>query len=825
MMPGDEGHLNRWQHIEEVFHAALEMPVSERSAYVINACNDAGMRMEVTRLLRAHAEAHEFLRTAPAQAGNTPDESAMIGRRLGPYQLVEYLASGGMGAVYRAERVDQEFEHQVAIKLVNRWTVTPSVQRRFLRERQTLAHLEHPGITRLLDGGTTEDGIPYLIMEYVAGLPIDAYCAERGLAIADRLGLFCEVCEVVAYAHRNLVVHRDLKPGNILVTEDGRPKLLDFGIAKLLVGASGAPAEEATLQQVRVLTPQYASPEQIRGEPVTTSADVYSLGVVLYELISGRRPYRLTGRSTYEDEHTICETDPKLPSDAVMQGGAEGGDKGDDGLDRQLPEPPSRLRHRLRGDLDAIVMKAMQKQPAGRYESVTALADDVSRHLNGSPIRARHHSRGYRAAKFIRRNFAALSAAAIVALSVVGGGVAASIGLVREAGARRVAQDEAAEAAAINRFLNEMLLSVDPSRDGRDVRVAEILDRAADDIGSRFDEQPEVAATLHTTIGQSYRALGMLQPAEAHLEKALALRDAQCGAEHRETLESLSELGILRIVQGDLSAAEELLERSLESGRRQFGESDELVLSILHSLAGLRNVQGRFPEAEVLLRQLLKVQRRSLRETHPSTIRTIHNLAMILHRQKKHEPAASYLRRALELHTQVHGPDHIHTIRTQGNLGALLMERDDLEQAEPLLRGALEGNRRLLGDGHPETINSLHNMAVLRTYQGRDAEALILSSEALEAAEASLPHGHLKIARYRGHTGVCLTALGRFAEAERELLMAYESMDGRLDDGHPYIRKVVIDLVSLYEAWGKPTQAAAWKARLEETDFEAIPVP
>jgi serine/threonine protein kinase len=231
MTLGEGDKLDRWQHIEELFHAALTMPDGERAGYLAGACQDAKTRTEVNRLLKAHSRAEEFLRTTPIQDSSPPDELEMLGRRIGPYRLVEFVARGGMGTVYRAIRADQEFEHQVAIKLVNRWMVTPLVRRRFVRERQTLANLEHPGITRLLDGGTTEDGIPYLVMEYVAGLPVDGYCAERGLTIADRLRLFCEVCEVVAHAHRNLVVHRDLKPGNILVTEEGRPKLLDFGIA------------------------------------------------------------------------------------------------------------------------------------------------------------------------------------------------------------------------------------------------------------------------------------------------------------------------------------------------------------------------------------------------------------------------------------------------------------------------------------------------------------------------------------------------------------------------------------------------------------------
>jgi tetratricopeptide (TPR) repeat protein len=485
-----------------------------------------------------------------------------------------------------------------------------------------------------------------------------------------------------------------------------------------------------------------------------------------------------------------------------------------------LPEPPDRLRQRLRGDLDAIVMKAMHKQPALRYESVAALADDVTRHLDGEPVRARRHSLGYRTAKFVRRNIVAVSVTALVVLSLVGGGVALSIGLVREARAHRLAQDEAAEAAAISRFLNEMLSSVDPGRAGRDVRVAEVLERAADDVGSRFEDRPEVEAALRTTIGQSYRALGLLEPAEAQLEKALALRETHRGAEHYETLESLNELGVLRIMQGDLPAAEQLLERALESGKRRVGQDDELMLSTLSSLAGLRNVQGRLPEAEALLRRLLDVQRRTLGETHPNTIRTIHNLGLVLHREDKDEQAEHYCRRALALHVEAHGADHIHTIRAKGNLATLLMERGALDEAEPPLLDALEGGRRLLGEHHPETINWLHNVAALRRYQGRDAEALALARAALGAAEASLPEGHLKIARYRDHVGGCLTALGEFAEAERELLKAHESMDRQLGEVHPYTQKVIENLIALYRAWGKPAESAEWRARLEEAEAE-----
>ncbi|MCP4250380.1 MAG: serine/threonine protein kinase [bacterium] len=815
---------DRWQRIEGLFHVALDLPDHQRADYLAAQCPNADLRADVDRLLTAHARTAGFLRDKPTDDDAYP-EMKIVGRRIGLYRLVEFIDSGGSGAVYRAVRADREFEQQVAVKLVNRWMVTPLVRRRFLRERQTLADLEHPGITRLLDGGTTDDGIPYLVMEYVPGTRVDRYCSDHVLTVPERLDLFSRICDIVAYAHRNLVVHRDLKPGNIFVTDDGRPKLLDFGIAKLLALPPGSAATTQTLQQMRALTPRYASPEQIRGESITTASDVYSLGVVLYELLTGRPPYRLSARSSYEAERTVCETEPEIPSHAVMKTPDPEEDEADTTRGFPPPESPVRLRSRLKGDLDAIVLKALHKDPADRYGSVTELADDLARHIHGQPVKAHRQSAGYRAAKFVHRNRVAMAAATIVLLVLIAGGVATSLALVREGRAHRLASSEAAQAGAINSFLNEMLSSVDPSRDGRDVRVAAILDRAADDVGSRFDEQPEVTATLRTTIGRSYRALGMLESAAAQLEHALRLREDLLGPSHVATLESLNELGVLRVMQGDFPAADTILQRALRTCQSDLGPDHDHTRSVLSTLAGLRNAQGRSAEAEALLRRLLAAQRRALGETHPESIRTIHNLGLVLYSMQKEEQATWYLRRAVSLHSQVHGPDHIHTIRAKGNLGVLHQGRGELAEAEPLLLDALDGGRRLLSDQHPETMSFLHNVAVLRQRQGRHAEALTLARETLQIAEESLPAGHLKVARFRDHFGACLVDVGRFAKAEEALLDAYETLSSQLESGHPWVQNALSNLVALYEAYGKPEQAAIWQSKLAPSEEETRPAP
>jgi len=401
----------RWQQIKEVFQAALDLAPDERTAYVRGACaSDPEALREVESLLASEQDSAGFLADSAEQLvpelleEEAPD--ALVGRRIGPYRIVREIGAGGMGTVYLAGRVD-EFRQQVALKLMRPGLDSRMVVSRFRHERQILASLDHPHIARLLDGGATEDRRPYFVMEYVEGVPIDQWCERRGLGVRERLALFCKVCSAVEYAHRNLVVHRDIKPGNILVGEDGAPKLLDFGIAKLMGGETAPAAVERTMAVteagMRLMTPEYASPEQARGLPVTTATDVYSLGVVLYELLTGKMPYDFHTSSAAEREKTICETEPPLPS---------------------VAQSDARSARRLAGDLDNITLKALEKDPQRRYPSVEQLSEDIRRHLEGLPVTARPQTLVYRAGKFVRRNRTAVAAAALLVLSLAGGLVA-----------------------------------------------------------------------------------------------------------------------------------------------------------------------------------------------------------------------------------------------------------------------------------------------------------------------------------------------------------------------------------------------------------------
>ncbi len=362
----------RWHQIKGVLSVALEADPAERSSYLDRVCaTDPFLRLEIENLLALEGQAlTALLHPIATEFSDTNDSgNARIGRRIGPYQLVEEIAAGGMGEVYRAFRADDQYKKEVAIKLVRAGLDSSFVVARFRDERQVLASLEHPNIARLIDGGTTENGIPYFVMELIEGLPLTQFCDERMLSSTDRLKLFLEVCSAVQYAHQRLIIHRDLKPGNILVTADGSPKLLDFGIAKILDPAGAAEMADATMSMFRLLTPAYASPEQIRGEAITTASDVYSLGVLLYECLTGHRPYGANSSAPHEISRAVCEVEPEKPSTAVR---------------RTAQRPTAPLVKRLRGDLDNIVLMALRKEPQRRYASVDQFATDIRRHLQAS---------------------------------------------------------------------------------------------------------------------------------------------------------------------------------------------------------------------------------------------------------------------------------------------------------------------------------------------------------------------------------------------------------------------------------------------------------
>ena len=592
------------ERLKELFEQAVDVPLSERSAWIADAAGgDARLAAELGSLLDAHDH--------PISLFDRPvmTLASAVGTMVGPYRIEAHLGSGGMGAVYRAVRADGEFAQQVAVKIVHRGMNTTDILRRFSTERQVLADLTHPNIAMILDGGTASDGQPYFVMEYVGGVPIDEYCRTHALGLRARLQLFLDVCAGVAHAHQRLVVHRDLKPDNILVRDDGTVKLLDFGIAKVLHSA----AIEQTMTSVRPMTVRYASPEQVRGQLLTTTTDIYSLGVLLYRLLTGRLPYATTDLSGPAIERAICETDPGRPSDAAR----------DDDIAREWA-------WLLRGDLDAILLMALRKEPDRRYQSVDLFASDLRRYLHGAPVAARPDTWRYRARKFVGRNRAATIAACVAVVALVAG-MAGATWLAREA--RRAAQvaiteREKAELEAVrvqhmNQFLTNVLALPDaswysPGAGGADdMTVTDLLIRAGQRIDTEFAEYPDLAADVHHTLGNTLRARKRCREAHDHFTRSLALRRQVYGARHAKVAESLYFLATAdACLTGRLSLA--LFEDALAVERSLPAPTGNLPYLLL-DLGGTRQYLGDFAAAEVLIRESLAVMQKQFGAGDPRT--------------------------------------------------------------------------------------------------------------------------------------------------------------------------------------------------------------
>ena len=717
----------RWRKIKKLFGATLEQDAGQRASFLEEACaGDVELFKEVTALLSAHEKSGGFLETpASAEAAMLFDirsDEAMTGRLIGPYKIIGQIGKGGMGAVYLASRADDQYQRQVAIKVVKPGMDTEFIIQRFYTERQILANLDHPSIAKLLDGGSTEQGIPYLIMDYVEGIPIHDYCDAHRLTTTDRLKLFVQVCSAVHYAHQNLVVHRDLKPSNILVNTDGTPKLLDFGIAKLTSSTSSV---EQTATAMHIMTPDYASPEQVRGETITTATDIYSLGVLLYRLLSGHHPYRFASFLPHEVARVILEVQPEKPSAAVSQVQENG--QGEtkyaltpEDISATREGTPEKLKRRLTGDLDNITLKAMQKEPGRRYASVQQFSEDIRRHLNGHTVIARPDTIRYRASKFIQRHKLGALVAAFIFLLLIGGVLA----IFHQA---RVARMEAEKAQQINAFLQTMLHSADPDEKGRDITVVNVLDEAATRVDTELANQPEVEAAIRTTIGVTYTGLGKYEQAEKQLRKALQIRKSLYGEMHADVSISMKNLGQLLQVKGDIAGSESLLRKSLEIMRELKGDRDIQVAAILNDLAEVMLLKGNFDEAENLHRQELSIRRSLLGNEHAEVAQSLNDLGVVLGTKGDYSGAEKLHREALAISRKIRGNEHPDVASTLGTVASMLDAQKKYDEAAKFFEEALAMRRKLLGNEHPHVSWTLYNYSYCLLSKGDYEKAAALS--------------------------------------------------------------------------------------------------
>jgi serine/threonine-protein kinase len=709
----------RFARIKSLFDAALERPAAERDAFLREACgDDPDLFEDVSNLVRA-AESETRIGSIVQQVSENvlkERRDPLMQERVGSYRLTELIGEGGMGSVFLAERDDELFQHRVAVKILRPGRADDQLVQRFRSERQLLANLDHTNIAKLLDGGETDSGLPYLVMEYVDGREIDVYCDEEQLTIPERLALFQKVCGAIDYAHRNLVVHRDVKPSNILVGADGEPKLLDFGIAKVLDNSALQLTAAVTQQGRSVMTPEYASPEQVRGEPISTATDVYSLGVLLYKLLCGHMPHRPRGGMPTDLARAIVEDEPSRPSTMLTAPVEASAEESAVGIPESRGTSVARLRILLRGDLDNIVLMALRKEPERRYISARAFHDDLENYLTHRPVVARADSVAYRVSKFVRRHRVGVAISVLVMLLLAG----SAIQIVEQRDRARVA---AAQSDAVTGFLADLFASASPAGSGGETLTArDLLDEGVREIDG-LEDQPRVQARLLQIMGDSYSWIGDYGTSDTLFRRALAILEDRYPDDSAAIGAVLQDLGDNRRIEGDLEGAIGLFEQSAERYRRAFGLEHGRIAYLYGRIGDTRRLQVRFEEAREMLERAIAMKA-ALGESGDSD-----------------------------------------DVDIRGNLAIVLDDLGLLTEAAELQTKVVVASRRIDGERHPNTIIRIANLALIQDGQGRFDEALRNADDAHEYMNevwASNLRSRSWIASVRGSL---LRALGRFDEA------------------------------------------------------------
>lgn len=842
-----EDLIARWPEAERIVDGLLDLPAEARRQRLHeDVALDPALRSIVGRLLD-EAERDEPLAADGLLGAAVEADHERPPEQVGSYRVLGLLGRGGMGLVLRAVRDGSPAPPPVAVKLLDVRADSDEARRRFDRERETMARLEHPNIARLLDGGVAEGGAPYLVMELVDGLPINAFCDDNRLDIAARVRLFLQVCAAVEYAHSRFVVHRDLKPANVLVDRFGQAKLLDFGIAKWLDQLEAAHLTQASH---RVLTPAHAAPEQFRGDPVTAATDVYQLGLLLYELLTGRRAHGPADRTSEALQRAVLDTDPEQPSRAVLHGdsGSARG-PGADGVAGRRASTASALSRHLAGDLDAVLLKALRKEPAERYATVEALRRDLDAHLSHRPVSARRGSRVYVIRKYARRHRGGVAAAAGVTLAMVAGlgGVAAESRVTAQERDRARAAE--AGASAINSFLVEELLTAQtPAKtQGRPLSVADVLANASRSVGYAFANQPRLEVDVRSTLARSYLALGAISEARTHaaaahdmllrsatqdplaelrartllarvtlnegryadarreLEAIVAAQKALAGEAHHDTLTTQSLLADALRKESEAARAEPIARHALAGAAALLPPDWRLVADLQTELAYILLDRGKGLEAEPLVRGLLDLQRSHLGPAHPDVLRTLLLHGDALTALLKHPAALEVKLQSLALHEEVYGPDHPETARALNNV-ALTLERLDREaDALPYVERAYEIYKRAFGPEHPNTISSLRNVGILYARLPRGFwKAEPIYRQVLDARRRALGEQHADTIEAGLNLASLYTRAGRTSAARaagRDVIRLCESVAAR-----PDAEPLTLDKCADYDLRGDPPE-------------------
>lgn len=779
-----------WSRLEKLFHEAVALPHGEREAFLDREVSDPELRLEVRALLEADG-AEGTIR--PALPRGPTVGRVLDGATIGPYHVLRRIGEGGMGAVYLAERED--VDKRVALKLVRGALAAPELLQRFLLERRVLARLDHPYIARLLDAGVTDDETPYFALEYVEGEPITDHCRGRDLPVRDRLRLFRDVCEAVSYAHGSLVVHRDIKPSNVMVTTEGTVKLLDFGIAKLL----GEDDSDTTLTHtgLRVMSPAYAAPEQVAGEPVTTATDVFSLGVLLYELLTGQRPRDAAGAGGPREGDRRAE--PTRPSTAVARSGE-----------------PARGRQ-LAGDLDAICLRAIADEPARRYRSAEQLRDDITRHLTGLPVEARLPTFRYRAGKFARRHATALAGAVVLALSL-GGGLGAAVWQGQRADrsredaelARQEAETALERSRSVSAFLIGLFQEADPRRSrGEEVTAVDLVERGMERI-DELDHDPVLQALLLENLAHVNMQLGRYDDASGLASRAVELRRPLPADSSFVT--ALNTLGMTYNHRGMSDSAEAVYAEALPVSRDILGEDHDETLALMNNRAIVLGRLGRNAEARSILEEMVEIERHALPED-PVRSYALNNLGLQLAGDGRFQEAEALLREGLQVRLDYRRDnDDTSIASSMDNLGMVLREAGRYDEAEPLMRRAMEIRREILGEEHRwygESLFALGTLLALRGAPGDHAEAESLLVQGLDIFRRTLGPEHRGTAYLFHSLGLLAEASDDLVEAERRYRQALEIRRGSVNDNALVTVKSLTALARVLRARGGVADATA----------------
>ncbi len=769
---------SEWERISELFERATECPPNERDTFFRSLTDEPpSVIAELRALLETHDQA--TLQTLDHVLGDAVGEIArdvavgqsVLPEHIGPYRIVREVGRGGMGVVYLAQRDDGQFEQDVALKVVRQGMDTDEVRQRFVFERQVLAKLQHPGIANLLDGGIDEQGRPYFALEYIDGRPLLNYCDEQALSVDQRLRMFMRVCDAVQYAHQALIVHRDLKPSNILVTKSGEPRLLDFGIAKLLETSTMVRDTPLTEVGMSLLTPEYGAPEQLRGDPVTTAADVYALGVILYELLSGRRPYEFDNRSPVAIYEALVKTTPQLPSTSVMR---EPSTVTNVAQNRGTTAP--RLRRRLQGDLDVIAMTAMAKDPGRRYESAGALATDIRNFLDQRAINARAESLSYRISKFFQRHTLAAVSGLVVVATLIGG-------LSFAAWQGRIASREGAKADAVSTFLVDMLASADPDNaKGNDLTVRELVDAAV----LKLDEDdaiadPEVEATLRGTLGSTLRGIGRYEEAATQYQRAVTL--TKSGADH---IQMKSDLGATYFDAGQLDEAQAVYQEVLDASASELGDAHPVSQQAKLRYAGIHFRRGDLAAAEVLLKDVVSARIQSLGPDHIDTLTAQSNLATTVAQLGRNEEAAPILRDVVERFVRLRGERDRRSLFAMSNLGNSEAALGNLDKALEWNSRTVAIRRELLEVDHPELLADMVRLAGVYHQMDRQNEAQALFEEVIPLSEKRLGKDNAWTLLAIGNYAALRADMGQTQEAITTLRRVVAGISEQLGSEHPW---------------------------------------